>query len=506
MNTASCWRLEVLGKPRLVRPDGQTLRPEGNGLALLTYLALEGPTLRSRLAGLLWPETPEGAARNNLVHLIRRIHRTYGEDLLHADDRVGLSEEVWVDASQLNGSQEDNAGETPPGTLLEEVHFDDRPDLADWLLAWRERLDNVRAERLGRTAARQEESGDLTGALVTTAQLLDFNPVSEEVYRRLMRLHYLSGDRGAALAAFERCRTVLQREFGTGPLPETLALAREVERGTPPAAALNRPRIPLSVLRPPSLIGREPEWARMEEAWEAGQFIILAGEGGMGKSRLARDFAASKGEVVVLEGRPGDALVPYATTTRNLRRVLARVPDLPLEPWMRSSLSRLLPELLDGAPAPTGPDARLHAAIHHVFRMGLAGVSAFVYDDLHLADPASIEAGFVLISSSFPLGQSGGVPRLIATVRPAELPAPPLRFLGRLWERAMACGWTSNRWLQRRWGRCCATSTCPPCGRWDLSSRASRAAIPSFCWKRSNTSSRVPAETEPCPSRHGSRS
>lgn len=67
-----------------------------------------------------------------------------------------------------------------------------------------------------------------------------------------MRLHYLRGDRPAALRAYQRCRETLRREFGVDPLPETARLAREIDLGTVPVPATPRPRaeLPLSVLRP----------------------------------------------------------------------------------------------------------------------------------------------------------------------------------------------------------------------------------------------------------------
>lgn len=429
------WRLEVLGKPRLVTPDGRALRCQGSTLAFLTYLALEGPTKRAQLARRLWPDTPDSAARNNLVHLLRRTERNYGVPLRLEQDLAALGDEVTVDVHALLDGET-----TPPpgGELLEGVHFDDRPDLEDWLAVWRERLAARRADRLTEAAQRHEEAGEFAQAVTLTEALLNLNPVSEDASRRLMRLHYLRGDRGSALATFERCRAVLRREFGTEPLPETLDLAREVERGAAlPAAPRPRTRrLPLSVLRPPVLVGREDAWARMEAAWTAGQFIILVGEPGVGKSRLAQEFAATKGEVLLLEGRPGDVVAPYSTTARDLRRILARVADLPLAPWVRRSLAPLLPELAGEGVPPSEPDLRLHAAVAHLFQEGLRGISASVYDDLHLADAASIEAGLMLISSSFPLGQPGGVPHLICTVRAGEVP----ESTADVFRRAVAAG------------------------------------------------------------------
>jgi hypothetical protein len=62
----------------------------------------------------------------------------------------------------------------------------------------------------------------------------------------------------------------------------------------------------------------------------------------MGKSRIARDFAASKGAYAVFGGRPGDEHVPYSTTVRTWRQMLAQRPEVRagLEPWVRAELGR----------------------------------------------------------------------------------------------------------------------------------------------------------------------
>ncbi|MFB9991294.1 hypothetical protein ACFFLM_04780 [Deinococcus oregonensis] len=84
------WELPVFGTPRLAAPDGREWRPERKRLGLLTYLALEGATSRSRLAALLWPETPGSGARNNLVHLLRRLRAQSGEELVTGQDVLML--------------------------------------------------------------------------------------------------------------------------------------------------------------------------------------------------------------------------------------------------------------------------------------------------------------------------------------------------------------------------------------------------------------------------------
>ncbi|MPY66403.1 AAA family ATPase [Deinococcus sp. SDU3-2] len=422
--SSAAWHLAAFGKPRLLNPSGEVVRCEARTLALLTYLALEGPTSRSRLAGLLWPDTPEAAARNNLVHLLRRVAKSHHPDLVQAGEAVALGGGLESDVGAWGGTGASGPESVPGGVLLDGLAFDDQPDLAEWLLAWRERLDLARSGRLAHAATVAEEAGDLEGAIRLARDLIDLDPLSEDAHRRLMRLLYLAGDRPAALKAYHRCRDVLERNLGVEPLPETRELARLIDRGAVEAPSVPKmPTIPLSVLRPPVLVGREREWARMEQAWERGQCILLVGPAGTGKTRLMQDFLASKGTALWLEARPGDAQSPYAATARMVRRTLGEPRDLEaLPPWARQALYPLVPELLEPPPHPAPPE-QVVAAIHLVYGLAMRQVVAVAYEDTHFTDAASRDAGFALLSEHFPLGRPGGLPWIVCTLRGDELSA-----------------------------------------------------------------------------------
>ncbi len=134
--SVGAWRLVAFGTPRLLNPAGQAVRCEARTLALLTYLALQGPTARSRLAGLLWPETPEEAARNNLVHLLRRIGKGHHPDLLQTGEAVAVGPAFTSDLTPWGADAPGAPPDAVPlGTLLDGVALDDQPDLVEWLLA-----------------------------------------------------------------------------------------------------------------------------------------------------------------------------------------------------------------------------------------------------------------------------------------------------------------------------------------------------------------------------------
>ncbi len=403
-NSASTWRVELLGEVRLLGPGGPQ-RVDRRTAGLLAYLAVEGPSTRALLAGLLWPDSPESTARNNLRQLLRRLRATSGATLVEGTERLAFVPEVEVDAARLRAhlrAGEFAAAARLRGQLLAGVEFDDAEALAEWLRGARTALDGQRLEAALAEAGRLQAAGDLAAALEAARGALEMEPFSEEAHRMLMRLHYLAGDRGAALAAYERCRTLLRDGLGVEPLPETAALAREMTRAHRPPRPAPGP-IPLSVLRPPALAGREREWAQLEAAWAAGQAIMVCGEPGVGKTRLMQDFLASKGRPLYYSGRPGDRAVPYGTHARTHRQLLDLLEREGVRPppWVLRELSRLIPELGESPGPMRGEEdqLRLYRAKMELHRLALQrGYNLLGFDDLQFVDSASARAGHYIMA------------------------------------------------------------------------------------------------------------
>ncbi|GGO32083.1 AAA family ATPase [Deinococcus humi] len=425
MSASPTWQLTLFGTPGLRRLGGSEARCERKTLALLAYLAVEGPTSRAHIAALLWPDTVTSAARNNLVHLLRRITKTYEAALVVGQETLALGSVVTTDlgAWQHEGTFTDNADSVPVGIFLKGVNFDDAPHIEEWLLAWRERFHAARVTQLLRASEAHEEAGQLLDAIHVTEQLVALDVLSEEGYRRLMRLYYLHGDRPAALRAYERCRQLLARELGLEPMPETLRLAGEIDRGALVERAVEAPpRLPLAVLRPPTFVGRDDALRRLDRAWHDGLVVLLSGEAGVGKSRLIQEFAAGRGRTAWMEARPGDSLVPYATLGRALRAWCRAQPAVHLEGWARRALGRMVPDVFPDEIEDLEPmEAHLHAAIRALFDQVTRDVRLVVLEDLHFADAASLDAVFILFASLSPVERED-LPRLACTVRSGELP------------------------------------------------------------------------------------
>lgn len=396
-------RLNLSAAPSLHRAGSPVVALAPLDAAMLAWLAIEGPTPRSRLIALLWPDKDADAARNVLRQRLFKLRAQVGIDVVGGAQALALADDITHDLADADD-------------LLAQVDEAKLP--AGEFARWRE---TQRAQRRGRMrhalvelADAAEQAKDWDDVLTHASELLALEPLSEDAHRRVMRLHYLAGDRAAALRAFDACEQVLKDEVGTRPSPETMALLATVEASESDARPVAQ-RVPASVVRPPRLVGRDPQWALLDQAWQTGHGAVVLGEAGMGKTRLAADFAASRGRVLMTGARPGDARVVYASLSRLLRSLPRAAIDALDEP-VRRELARLLPELGQAAPIDNQAQrTRFFNAVSTALHHDALKLDGFVFDDLHFADDASIEL-LQYVCASSPL-------RWIIAARGAEVTA-----------------------------------------------------------------------------------
>lgn len=395
-------QLQLSTQPQALTGDDRRVKLAARDALLLAWLALEGPTPRNRLAALLWPDSGIDAARNALRQRLFVLRRQFGDEaLVVGNATLALADGVTHDLEAADDVLPDVP--TPVGE-----------ELAAWLAQQRERRRSRWRRSLVELADDAERAGDLDDALSHAEELLALEPLSEPAHRRLMRVHYLRGDRAAALLAFDRCEQALKHDVGAAPAPDTLALLHSIERCAVPDVKRPRPALPASVARPPRLIGREPELLRLAQARQAGQVALVIGEAGMGKSRLLHTVAQQHGRSVLCGARPGDAGVPFATLSRLLREVLRHAPQA-LQQVPRDEIARVLPEIGEPLRQGEAQQAVLERALLDLLGASAAVLDAVLVDDVHFADTASLEMLQSLIGSTAGAGLGW-----VLAMRPAE--------------------------------------------------------------------------------------
>ncbi len=413
---------------------------------LLTYLILNrGRSVgREELSDAMWPFSAPQSQDGALRTLLSRLRSAVGPTVLIGREQLALAlpEPVWVDleaarAQVVRALAALSDGDARGAWALAQVPLNiaSRGLLpgtqAVWLDAPRRELEEIRLQALeviGRAGLRLGGS-QLASAARAARALIASEPYRESAYTLLMEALAAQGNVAEAVRVFEQLRSLLRQELGTLPSPDALAVhERLLNPPSRPASgpvllpSLGEELIPLpaelGANARASLVGRAHELSELKRLWQLARVgaggqaavddhgawaraVVLAGDPGVGKTRLAAELARRLHEegAVVLAGRaPEESLIPYQPFLEALRHYVACAPIEDLRATAReygAEVARLVPELRRRVPElPPGEPAEPESERYRLFEavVGLLGAIArrapvlLVLDDLQWAD------------------------------------------------------------------------------------------------------------------------
>lgn len=469
--------------------DGEELGgslPGRQGRLLFAYLVLNRhrPVRRDELVEALWADEglPSGG-EGLLAPPLSRLRKALGPGRLEGRSELHLvlGDDVWIDwevaqtaisrARELTDAEDLQAAYSEASDAESILSGGLLPGLeAGWIDEYRHELEDLRLQALELVARAGSQLGETERARAERAArtAVDAAPFRESARTALIETIEAQGNIAEALRAYEDFRTLLRDEMGTFPAPELNAIHERLlkahegksdstenpdrpgtTRGVPgqrDTETADRQASPDEIGRlidprisEIELVGREEILSQLNHELDlavAGdlRIALLAGEGGIGKTRLAAELAAGRDDITVLYGRSEpDEVRPFRIWTGLLRSAIRQFgeispaeivgPDGPV-------LARILPELVDELelppPAPAGDleserRALFGAVMRMIGRLSASKPMLIVLDDLHWADRSTL----MLLSSLAGDDPPGGVLAL-GIYRDTELPADSL--------------------------------------------------------------------------------
>jgi DNA-binding SARP family transcriptional activator len=215
--------------------------------ALLAYLLLQRHRVHPRevLAGIFWAEHSQERARRALNTALWRLKKALepegvpaGTYLISAhSDEVGFNcqSQYWLDVEIFE--QETIHLITCPSQTVDEPHVQKLERILemykgellenhydDWALRERERLRAIYLRSLIYLMEYHKRHGIYEKASAYGQQILNLDPIREDIHREMMNLYLESGQRALAARQYAVCQLALVRELGISPMEETQML------------------------------------------------------------------------------------------------------------------------------------------------------------------------------------------------------------------------------------------------------------------------------------------
>jgi len=245
-------QVELFGGVRVTRNAWVTeiqLTRENQGL--LAYLLIQRQRVHSReiLADLFWGDFSPTRARGSLNTALWKLKKvlepkgvpsgTYLKNSHSGEIGFNLESPYWLDVQVFEDHvnqvlrQPFETVDEPAATELEKVLRLYKGELLegiykDWALRERERLRGLYVKGLIYLMHYHGFHQAFPAAIDYGQQVLDLDPLREEIHREIMRFYLENGQRTLALRQYETCRSTLQKELGIPPMEDVRMLYAQI--------------------------------------------------------------------------------------------------------------------------------------------------------------------------------------------------------------------------------------------------------------------------------------
>ncbi len=298
--------VEFVGQPILVQRH--TAR------SLLFYLAAQNkPVSRSHLLAIFWPDFSEEKARIALSDIVGKLRRDLPDPSIVQTSPKLITldlEKVWVDYLAFSDSMKLFSGSVASHEPLgvrqaqvvrdalglwggQEIFFGYDFGKWDWLERWRTEQNSAILYRilpaLQRLVQYEIENGNHEDALNWLFMALRADEYDEACHKQILEIYLNAGMQFQARQYYESLPRQLELDSAEDLSLELQQLKPRIYKTTPVNTSAQNDLWPVKLSAQISFIGQGEILREMAKFWNVGGAVLLLGEAGSGKTRLAQE-------------------------------------------------------------------------------------------------------------------------------------------------------------------------------------------------------------------------
>jgi DNA-binding SARP family transcriptional activator len=301
-------RLDVamLGRPSIYWQGKRVAFPFCKMEALLYYLLVQGQATREELAGLLWSDMDDVAAKKNLRNTLYLLKKTITDELIVTTGRL-IIEINWglVDTNDVHKFNEkgEHSLDAYKGSFLEGFSCREAVLFEDWVTEQREKYRENYTTQLTKHIVDLMNSKKYGDAKHSLQRLIKIDEYNESAYRALMRIYEREGSYHKLIETYSTLKKKLASDLGIAPNEKTKEIYERVQSRNVVSPVIH------GDIGDNFFFGREKELSGLFQSLDhlrsgknSKQFVMLHGEQGVGKSALLAKFiqtALHKEELVL---------------------------------------------------------------------------------------------------------------------------------------------------------------------------------------------------------------
>lgn len=298
--------VSLFGCPSIHLEGRRISFPYRQAEAILYYLFFNKSINKYTLADIIWGDKcSEEKINANLRNAFYVIRKALGKDFIekNSGDKISVNPDIDLVTDTALFLQNPENLSLYKGDFLEDFYLKNNTLFNDWVISTRQLLKNLYLEKLQLAIVTLFDKGDFTACEMLCRIQIQMNEFDETAYKYMMQIYLERKNYTLALNIYNQLEQLFKEELFEKPGKEVQKLAKSIETSLSKEISLileTKKELKASKGQEAVFYGRDSERELLKHIFDSFregvslQNVLISGEPGIGKTRLAEYFMENK--------------------------------------------------------------------------------------------------------------------------------------------------------------------------------------------------------------------